>query len=182
MPNIDTYLNSIMIAELGEDVRESIHDAIEIMNEAVDEGITEAAAMVGAPLVASTASDMEDTTKIYVYTGSETGYTTGDWYYWDGSAWTSGGAYQSNPATMAVDEDGYLIVYEAQTEADYSTDSTLTLPGVSADAKATGEEITELKEDLESLTLGIDEGDGLLYIYVNGVKQGEGIELVQLLI
>lgn len=149
MPNIDTYLNSIMIAELGEDVRGSIHDAIEIMNEAVDEGIIEAAAMAGAPLVASTASDMEDTTKVYVYTGSETGYATGDWYYWDGSAWTSGGVYHGNPATMGVDEDGYLIVYEAQTEGDYSTDSTLTLAGVPADAKAVGDEITELKEIAE---------------------------------
>lgn len=110
MPNIDTYLNSIMIAELGEDVRGSIHDAIEIMNEAVDEGITEAAAMVGTPLVASTASDMEDTTKIYVYTGSETGYVNGNWYYWNGSAWASGGVYHGVPSNLSIDSNDYLCI------------------------------------------------------------------------
>ena len=39
------------------------------------------------------------------------------------------------------------------------------------------QEITDVRSDLQSLTLGIDEDDGLLYIYVNGVKQGEGIEI-----
>lgn len=50
---------------------------------------------VGAPLVASTVADMTDHDRIYVYTGSETGYTNGNWYYWDGTAWTSGGTYNS---------------------------------------------------------------------------------------
>ena len=36
-------------------------------------------AAYGYPLTAATAADMTDTTKIYVYTGSETGYTFGDW-------------------------------------------------------------------------------------------------------
>ena len=38
---------------------------------------------------------MIDTDKIYVYTGSETGYINGNWYYWNGSSWTSGGVYNS---------------------------------------------------------------------------------------
>jgi hypothetical protein len=38
---------------------------------------------------------MSDTTKVYVYTGSETGYTYGDWYYYDGEDWVSGGEYAS---------------------------------------------------------------------------------------
>ena len=50
---------------------------------------------VGAPLVASTVAGMTDHDRIYVYTGSETGYTNGNWYYWDGTAWTSGGTYNS---------------------------------------------------------------------------------------
>lgn len=49
----------------------------------------------GAPLVANTASDMTDTDRVYVYTGNETGYSTGHWYYYDGSAWTDGGVYNS---------------------------------------------------------------------------------------
>ena len=50
---------------------------------------------IGSPLVASTAAGMTDTSKVYVYVGSEAGYTSGNWYYYNGSAWTSGGVYNS---------------------------------------------------------------------------------------
>lgn len=50
----------------------------------------------GAPKAVSLVSQMIDTTKNYVYTGSEGGYIAGNWYYWNGSAWTSGGVYQSS--------------------------------------------------------------------------------------
>jgi hypothetical protein len=49
----------------------------------------------GAPKAVSLVSQMTDTTKNYVYTGTETGYTSGHWYYWNGSAWLDGGTYQS---------------------------------------------------------------------------------------
>lgn len=77
----------------------------------------------GAPLTAATAADMTDTTKVYVYVGSETGYTNGNWYYYDGSAWVSGGAYNSTAV---------------------QTDTTLMLAGVPADAKATGDALRNL--------------------------------------
>lgn len=70
----------------------------------------------GAPLTASTVADMTMQNRVYVYTGSETGYTAGHWYYWNGS-WTDGGVYNSN--TVQVDP-------------------TLTISGAAADAKATG--------------------------------------------
>lgn len=75
----------------------------------------------------TTVAGMTDTTKVYVYLGSETGYTSGNWYYYSGSAWVSGGVYQS---TALV------------------TDTTLTQSGMAADAKATGDEVADLKEDL----------------------------------
>ena len=50
---------------------------------------------VGSPLVASTVAEMTDTNKVYVYTGSETGYTNGNWYYYNGEAWVSGGVYNA---------------------------------------------------------------------------------------
>lgn len=87
-------------------------------------------AAVGSPLKASTVAQMTDTNKIYVYVGSESGYTNGNWYYWNGSAWTSGGVYNS----VAV-----------------VTDPTLTLSGVPADAKATGDEITSLKSEINEI-------------------------------
>ena len=43
----------------------------------------------GSPLVASSTSDMTDTTRIYVNT------TDGKWYYYDGDSWEIGGTYQS---------------------------------------------------------------------------------------
>lgn len=84
----------------------------------------------GSPLTASTAAGMIDKTRVYVYTGSETGYTNGHWYYWDGSAWADGGTYNSSGI---------------------QTDTTLTIAGMAADAKAAGDEITDLKEELENL-------------------------------
>lgn len=76
----------------------------------------------GAPLTASTSSAMTDQTRVYVYTGTTSGgFTKGHWYYYNGSAWTDGGAYNSSAVT---------------------TDTTLTLSGVPADAKATGDAFT----------------------------------------
>lgn len=77
--------------------------------------------------VAPTVASMTDKEQIYVYTGTEDGYTFGNWYYWDGTAWTSGGAYNA---------------------IEVNTDGTLTEEGAPADAKATGEKLSELKSDL----------------------------------
>lgn len=90
---------------------------------------------VGSPLTAATVAEMTDETKVYVYTGSETGYTSGNWYYYDGSAWTSGGVYNS----AAVD-----------------VDTTLSISGKPADAKATGDKITDLTTALDYTTTRTD--------------------------
>lgn len=58
-------------------------------------------AFVGAPRTAPTAADMLDTNLVYVYTGNETGYTYGDWYYYNGREWVSGGVY--NSAAISLD-------------------------------------------------------------------------------
>ena len=81
----------------------------------------------GSPWVASTVAEMTDTDKIYVYVGSETGYTSGNWYYNNGTTWVSGGVYNA----VAV-----------------QTDKTLSIEDMPADAKAVGDEVGELKSDL----------------------------------
>lgn len=50
----------------------------------------------GSPLAASSTSGMTDTTRIYVNT------TDGYWYYYNGTAWTQGGIYQTS-----VENDEY---------------------------------------------------------------------------
>lgn len=88
------------------------------------EQIANLASLVGSPLVASTKSAMNNTSKIYVYTGTESGMTNGNWYYYNGSAWTSGGVY---------------------TASNVNTDKTLSVSNVPADAQTTGNEIKDIK-------------------------------------
>ncbi len=112
-------------------------------------------AAVGTPLNASSAAAMTDTAKIYVYTGTTTAsLTNGYWYYYSENTneWTEGGAYNN-----------YAL----------ETDTTLSVSGMAADAKAVG----DLREDIESaivtstingiyngLTISA-EADGSLKIY-----------------
>lgn len=94
----------------------------------------------GSPWVASTVAQMTDTDKIYVYTGSESGYVNGNWYYYNGTAWVSGGVYNA----VAV-----------------QTDTTLSVSGMPADAKVVGDEINnvqnELNEYSDIFTSDVDE-------------------------
>lgn len=59
----------------------------------------------GSPLVALTAADMTQTNRIYVYTGTEEGYTSGNWYYYNGSTWVSGGVYNSSTVARLLVTD-----------------------------------------------------------------------------
>ncbi len=88
--------------------------------------------VVGSPFVANTAASMTNTDRVYVYTGSESGYTAGNWYYYDGSAWVSGGVYNS---------------------AGMNTDTTLEMAGIPADAEATGEAVANLSRQLSDKDL-----------------------------
>lgn len=82
--------------------------------------------------VANTAAEMTDTSVIYVYTGSETGYTAGNYYFYDTSLtqWVSGGQYQSTVPSI---------------------DSTLTVQGAAADSAKVGQEISDLKSQIAQL-------------------------------
>ena len=90
-----------------------------------NQGLVELQGLAYGPLVAATVADMTDEDRVYVYTGSETGYVAGDWYYYDGSSWVSGGVYNA----VAV-----------------STDKTLSISDKAADAKATGKVRNEFEQ------------------------------------
>ena len=81
----------------------------------------------GSPLQANTVAEMTDKKKVYVYTGTDSGYIAGNWYTWNGSAWVSGGVYNS---------------------AAIQTDKTLTQPDKAADSAIVGQQIGQLKESL----------------------------------
>lgn len=108
---------------------------------------------VGSPLKAATISEMTDTNKIYVYTGSETGYTAGNWYYYNGSAWVSGGVYNA----VAL-----------------NTDTTLTVSGIAADAKVTGEKIGALNNRVENVVNLLPELDSVTTNGLTLTSLGDG--------
>lgn len=83
--------------EFKEGIEEAIGNAQAAAESATSaaEEAKEAAAFYGSPLVATTAGAMTNTKRVYVYTGSETGYISGHWYYHNGSGWVNGGVYNS---------------------------------------------------------------------------------------
>ena len=104
----------------------------------------------GSPLVADAVEDMTDQSRVYVYTGSESGMTAGHWYYYNGTAWADGGVYNA----VAVD-----------------TDTTLTIAGKAADAKEVGDQITDLKEDFTAIVNSAyitDSASGAIAHFENG--------------
>lgn len=106
----------------------------------LEQGVAAATSAVGHANAAATKSAMTDTAKVYVYTGNESGMVNGNWYYYDGTAWVSGGVYQASAV---------------------QTDRTLTLDGEAADAKATGDAAEKIRQDIEAYG-AYDIWDGLL--------------------
>lgn len=72
----------------------------------------------GEPSTVATVAEMTNTDLTYIYSGSETGYTAGHWYYWDGTAWTDGGQYASG---MILDEISEGILESYVTEGSYTS-------------------------------------------------------------
>lgn len=76
----------------------------------LDQDIAAIRAAVGSPLVANTAAEMTNISKIYVYTGSEAGYTSGNWYYYENGSWHDGGLYNSAAVDTAMSDSSMNAV------------------------------------------------------------------------
>ena len=91
---IQTDLNDAKgdIGDLSELETEDKSSLVGAINEAAQSG---GGSGSGGIAVVSLASEMTDTSSVYLYNGTETGYTAGHWYYYDTgtSAWTDGGQY-----------------------------------------------------------------------------------------
>lgn len=112
----------------------------------------------GSPTPVETIAEMTDESAVYLYTGSESGYTAGNWYYYNGTAWTSGGTY------------GGAV-----------TDTTLSISGAPADAKAVGDALAGKADSddvtaLDTRVTGVEDGVDALDETVNGITVPNYIE------
>lgn len=138
----DPVIAAAGLAEVAKTIAETKANDAEASAEAAAESVTQSQnifnsilAQYGYPFTAATVADMTDTSKIYVYVGSETGYTNGNWYYYDGTAWVSGGVYNSTA---------------------FDTDKTLSIAGMAADASTVGDfiEVGSNLFDANSIEIG----------------------------
>lgn len=118
--NLVAEINSMEALLECEEIQETV-EAKAAETDATYQRMQELSATFGSPLVAATAAEMTNGSRVYVYVGNETGYTAGHWYYSDGSQWNDGGVYQS---------------------AGVALDTTLSVADKAADAKAVGDAIT----------------------------------------
>lgn len=141
-------------AESAQSAAESAQDALDSATasansaSSAEESVLEAKIRYGSPLVAHLVADMEDENRVYVYVGEETGYTTGNWYYYDGTTWTSGGVYNGE----GVNTDSSLLIEDMPADAKAVGDA---IDGVIDDVSADLDELKSVDEitDFSSVTL-----------------------------
>jgi hypothetical protein len=96
----------------------------------------------GSPTPAATVAEMTDESAVYLYTGSETGYTAGNWYYYNGSAWTSGGTYGGAVTSTTFNQHGVPA-------DDFAVGEALALKADDTDVTALDTRVTSIEDALE---------------------------------
>ena len=148
----------------------------------------QAKANYGSPLVASTASAMTDTTRVYVYTGNEEGYTNGNWYYYEEGEWKSGGAYNSIAVPDQIYEQLDTIETElltvANTAVQTAEESLAKANNIDNYLSTIENQMKELEVALENVSidpddLGLEQDADTFYVYptYKGVRSENGIPL-----
>lgn len=171
MSAISGFINQILNAVYGEEVRSSIVGALEqcysdvtnpdlnteafetALREIYDEGILDIQTV-------TLVSQMTNQNIIYRYNGTESGYTANTLYYYNGTAWVPIGSGIRTASTAAQMTDTSTIYKYTGNESGYTqnalyyyngtawveivqTDTTLTQSGVPADAKTVGDKFGE---------------------------------------
>lgn len=155
-----TIDENILVSDASStDISESLYEQLVDMVRSVSNGTA----------VVDTTSKMTDKNKIYVYIGSETGMTNGNWYYWNGTVWTSGGVWNAvaveTDKTLSVEDkaaDGKAagsLVEVGSTQPTSSankiwidpTDEEIEIPEMS-DLNAVDAKVDDLKSDLSAIT------------------------------
>lgn len=100
---LQPYFNTIIQPQIDEivdditDFKNDINSNVATQNVKINniENLVDNA-VSGSPLVATSTSEMTDTTRVYVNT------TDGNWYYYDGDSWEIGGTYQATGISDAT--------------------------------------------------------------------------------
>ena len=135
-------------------ITDVIADALNDALEDIDTARTTAVAQVAtaSAVVARTVAEMTDESAVYLYTGSETGYTAGNWYYYNGSAWTSGGTYGGAVTSTTFNQHGVpaddFAVGEALAEKADSDDVT----ALEGSIETLDNSFDDLKEDFNTVS------------------------------
>lgn len=116
----------------------------------------------GTPTAVSTVAQMTNESLIYLYTGSESGYTAGNWYYYNGSAWTSGGAYGNSAEVIAARTNAV----DGTTYTDLQTRLDTENSALKGDLSAVSNEINALEDTVADMTGGLPERQRTLLISI----------------
>lgn len=122
---------------------------------------------LGQRIIASTvtpvsnAADMTDTSIVYLYTGTETGWNQGHMYYYNGSSWVDAGIAVTDK-TLTVSD----MAADAKTVGDRLTTLDSDVANLKASDTTQNADITSLKEDSSNLS---DEVEGLMVEYANAL-------------
>jgi DNA-binding FrmR family transcriptional regulator len=131
MANIQIHELNNHVGALGRDDYLPTDNGVNTTKIAFTDILGYVGSVISTPLVATTAEEMTDTEKIYVYVGTTTAtLTNGHWYYYNGTAWADGGLYNAEAVV---------------------TDKTLSVSDAPADAKVVGDRLTEVEGDIDGI-------------------------------
>ena len=102
----------------------------------------------GTPPTASTIAEMDaETSTVYIYTGSESGESTGYWYYYNGTTFVPGGQYGGAVTSTTFNQRGVPA-------DDFAVGQALAGKADADDLTALDTRVSDLKEDLNEFEFG----------------------------